>query len=227
MDSFCNLNGQNISRWGVAVTLLLLGLSIETEAQSGRRGSRSTTPLSTTSTPATPATTEHSTSDSPKQSEQNALPSRLRILVARLPTSKHLHTEDVIAASFVKRLNQYANLECSSIGDVREGQAGARAKAETDALVVLLKFDIDSYQSGTIILNSQDLEIEYFVFAPRTGKKQTKGKVYFQGIGGGRMRKSDWPNGTPIKITAEGAGTEAAEDLYSWIALTAAQRPNP
>ena len=87
-----------------------------------------------------------------------------------------------------------------------------------------MKFAIDSFQSGTIILNSQDLVIEYFVLAPRTGKKQTKGKVYFQGIGGGRMRKSGWPNGTPIRITPEAAGIEAADGLYFWLKLAAMQK---
>jgi hypothetical protein len=85
-----------------------------------------------------------------------------------------------------------------------------------------MKFDIDSFQSGTIITNSQDLEIEYFVLAPRTGKKQTKGKLYYQSIGGGRLRKSEWPNGTPIRITPEAAGIEAAEGLYFWLKLAAA-----
>ena len=76
-------------------------------------------------------------------------------------------------------------------------------------------------------MNSQDLEIEYFVLAPHTGKKQTKGKVYFQGIGGGRMRKDNWPNGTPIKITPEGAGIEAADGLYFWLKLVASRKKDP
>src|SRR4029450_7799494 len=103
----------------------------------------------------------------------------------------------------------------------------ARAKSETEAFVVLLKFDINSYQSGTIILNSPDLEIEYFAFAPQTGKKDVKGKVYFQTIGSGRMQKSGWPNGTPIRITPEAAGIEAAETLYHLLAVKTATRPRP
>ena len=115
---------------------------------------------------------------------------RVKLLVARQPTSKHLHSEDQIFASFIKQLNRYENIEATSIGDLKEGQAVDRAKAETTAFVILMKFDIDSFQNGTIIMNSQDLEIEYAVLAPHTGKRQTKGKVYFEGIGGGMMHKA-------------------------------------
>jgi hypothetical protein len=151
------------------------------------------------------------------------LASPVHLLVARQPTSKHLTTEDQIFASFVKHLNQYDNIEATSIGDTREGQAVERARAETERFVILMKFEIDSFQSGTIILNSQDLQVEYAVFAPRTGKRQTKGKVFFQGIGGGRLRKSEWPRGTPIRITPEAAGIEAADGLYFWLKLVALQ----
>jgi hypothetical protein len=59
----------------------------------------------------------------------------------------------------------------------------------------------------------------YSVFRPHTGKEQTKGKVYYQGVGGGRLRKSEWPTGTPIRITTEAAGIEAAEQLHAWLAV--------
>jgi hypothetical protein len=153
---------------------------------------------------------------------------RVKLLFARQLTSKHLLNEDVIAASFFKRLTDFINVDCTSIGDLKHAQALARAKSEREAFVVLLKFDINSYQSGTILLNSPDLEIEYLAFAPRTGKKHVKGKIFFQTIGGGRMQRSGWPNGTPIKITPEGAGIEAAEILHHLLlAKAAAARTNP
>jgi len=153
---------------------------------------------------------------------------RVKLLFARQLTSKHLLNEDVIAASFFKRLTDFINVDCTSIGDLKHAQALARAKSEREAFVVLLKFDINSYQSGTILLNSPDLEIEYLAFAPRTGKKHVKGKIYFQTIGGGRMQRSEWPNGTPIKITPEGAGIEAAETLHHLLlAKAAAARTHP
>jgi hypothetical protein len=222
MSSF-HLRGQSRKQSGLAVFLLLFGViweAGEAEAQSGRRTVKPSSPVS--SVPAAPVVPNESPNpDSAKAPPPGELPSKVRLLVARQPTSKHLHTEDQIFASFVKHLNEYENIEATSIGDTREGQAVERAKNETEAFVILMKFEIDSFQSGTIIMNSQDLQIEYSVLAPHTGKRQTKGKVYFQGIGGGRLRKSGWPNGTPIRITPEAAGSEAADGLYFWLKLAA------
>lgn len=201
--------------------MLFLGLGLEpadADAQSGRRATSPASPVS--STPTTPAESETT-----KEPAPGKLPTRVQLLVARQPTSKHLYSEDQIFASFIKQLNRYENIEATSIGDLKESRAVERARAESDAYVILMKFDIDSFQNGTIIVNSQDLEIEYGVLAPRSGKRQTKGKVYFQGIGGGMMHKGDWPNGTPIRMTPEAAGIEAADGLYFWLKLVAAEKP--
>ena len=141
--------------------------------------------------------------------------------------ARHLQSEDVILASFVKRLNQYTNVSATSLGDLKHTEAVVLAKTEAEAFVVLLSFEIDSFQGGTIILNSPDLQIDYLVLASQTGKKQTKGKVYFQAIGGGRMRKSDWPGGTPIKITPEAAGIEAADHVHDWLRLDEMRKRQP
>ena len=224
MSLFPDSRRKSRKQWGFTLVLLLLGLTLEageTEAQSGRR---TAPPSPVNSTPPTPVvTTENTSPEKEKPLAPGQLPAKVRLLVAKQPTSKHLSSEDQIFASFIKQLNRYENIEASSIGDLKESAAVDRAKTETDDFVVLLKFDIDSFQNRTIITNSQDLEIEYSVLAPRTGKKQTKGKIYFQTIGGGRMRKQDWPNGTPIRITPEGAGIEAADGLYFWLKLAAAR----
>jgi hypothetical protein len=224
MSLFPLLRRRSSRRCGFTFLLLLLGLTLESreiEAQSGRRADPPSS--SATPTPAMPAT-GNINAEAEKPLHPGELPTKVRLLVARQPTSKHLHTEDQIFASFVKQLNRYENIEATSVGDIKEGQAVERAKAETDAFVVLLRFDIDNFQGGTIIMNSPDLQIDYSVLAPQTGKKQAKGKVYFQAIGGGRMRRSDWPNGTPIKITPEGTGIEAADGLYFWLKLAAMKK---
>ena len=225
MSLFPLLKRQSGKQWGFAIALLLFGITLEAaeaEAQSGRRAAKPSPPVN--STPPAPIVTTESPNPDKQVPAPGELPSKVRLLVARQPTSRHLRTEDQILASFVKHLNRYENIEATSVGDVKEGQAVDRAKAETEAFVILMKFDIDSFQGGTIIMNSQDLQIEYFVLAPRSGKRQTKGKVYFQGIGGGRLRKDNWPNGTPIRITPEAAGIEAADGLYFWLKLAAVRK---
>lgn len=218
---FPNLRRTIQKQWGFTVVLLLLGLGlepIEAEAQSGRRAAPPSSPAA--STP--PVTDQNRTPEA--ENPLGTLPTKVRLLVAKQPTSRRLGTEEQIFASFVKQLNRYENIEATSIGDLKENRAIERAKTETEAYVILMKFDIDSFQNGTIITNSQDMDIEYFVIAPHTGKKETKGKVYFQSIGGGRMRKDGWPNGTPIRITPEGTGIEAADGLYFWLKLAATKK---
>jgi hypothetical protein len=222
MSLFLKLKDQCGKQWGLALVVLLAGLVLDGEGQSGRRASKPAS--SRTSTPGSPVVADNPSTEVEKTLARGELPAKVRLLVAREPTSRHLLSEDQIFASFVKQLNRYENIEATSVGDTKEGRAVERAKAESEGYVVLMKFDIDSFQSGTIIVNSQDLQIEYSVLAPRTGKRQTKGKIYFQGIGGGRMRKSEWPNGTPIRITPEAAGIEAADGLYFWLRLAAAKK---
>ncbi|MDQ1707992.1 MAG: hypothetical protein QOJ88_1203 [Pyrinomonadaceae bacterium] len=224
MSLFLRLKRQRQRHCGLAVVLVLFAVGLEAaeaEAQSGRRASKPASPASV------PAATTTEIADAEKILAPGELPASVRLLVARQPTSKHLPTEDQIFASFVKHLNRYDKVDAASIGDLKEGLAVERARTETKAFVILLKFEIDSFQSGTIIMNSRDLQVEYAVLAPQTGKRQTKGKVYFQGIGGGRLRKSDWPNGTPIRITPEGAGIEAADGLYFWLKLAALRKTTP
>jgi hypothetical protein len=202
-------------RKAAAVLLVMFVFCASLCAQSGRHGEKLT---------AVPAPVDTPAANSVTPSSAARLPEKTQLLVARQTTHKHLRTEDVVFASFVKRLNEYTNVECLPLGDMKQSQAAARAKTETVRPVVIVTFDIDSYAGGTIILNSQDLEIEYFLFAPRSGKKQTQGKVYFQSVGSGRLRKSNWPNGTPVKMTPEDAGIEAAESLYQWLVFAAATR---
>ena len=144
--------------------------------------------------------------------------SPVKLLIGKQPTSKHQPSEDVIFASFIKRLGEFKNLNGSLIGEITREHAAKRAQKETDAYVVLVQFIVDKYQRGKIVLDSPDLEIKYFVFAPLSVQPQLKGKVYYQAIGGGQRRKSTWPEDPPVKITVEAAGIEAAERLHDWLA---------
>jgi hypothetical protein len=138
-----------------------------------------------------------------------------------------LLSEDTIFASFVNRLTEDPNIIATTIGDVERQDAVLRARSATDSMVVLLSFEIDTVQDGTIVFNSPDLQVEYQIHEPVTGKKLAKGKVYFQAIGGARARRSEWPGGTPIKITAEAAGIDAADHVHDWLRLAEVQRQRP
>jgi hypothetical protein len=196
--------------WFATLVLLVLICS-SAFAQSGRRAPRT---LPTTNSGDTTSNEKRVVPSRPELSRKVA------ILVARQPTSKHLAEEDVIYGSFIKRLNEFASVTGTALGDVKRSDSVKRAQAESESYVVLLRFDVDDYQNGTILINSHDLIVDYYVFAPRTGKQESKGKVYFQAVGGGRLRKSDWPSGTPIKITPEAAGIDAAEQLHGWLLVT-------
>lgn len=219
MSFFLHRHRKTFKYAGFAAILLVLGLIGRVEAQSGRRGS-----MSKPSHPTLPTLPEgHETTPTPTLPTAR-LAQSVRLLIGRQRTKRRLQSEDTILATFVNRLTSDPNVQGTSIGDLGRQDAVLRAKSERDSYVVLLSFEIDSFQNGTIILNSPDLQVEYQILEPLTGKKLTKGKIYFQSIGGGRMRKSEWPGGTPIKITAEATGIEAADHVHDWLRLQEVQK---
>ena len=193
----------------VAASSLLLLLAMQTIAQSGRRATKPT-PQPPTTTPKT------DTEQSPK-SIARALKNKVSLVVAREPSSKRLFSEDTIFKHFIDQLSGFTNVTATSIGDVKRDAAVKRAKSETESIVVLMQFDVDEFQNGTIILNSPDLDIKILVFEPKTGKKKFEGKVYYKAVGGPMLKRDNWPNGTPIRITTEAVGIEAAEQVHDWL----------
>jgi hypothetical protein len=199
-----------------AASGLLLLLSTPAMAQSGRRAPKpAETPVSL---PKTDSTGSKNTARELKQ--------RVSLLVGREPSSKHLLSEDAIFADFLKHLGDFKNVSYSSMGDIKRDRAVKRAKTETDSSVVVLQFDVDEFQNGTLILNSPDLEVHVYVFEPKTGQKKFEGKVYYKAVGGPMLKKDNWPTGTPVKITTEAVGIEAAEQVRDWLLVQDIQRKN-
>jgi hypothetical protein len=191
----------------VAVSGLLLLLATQTSAQSGRR----------TLKPSQPPVTPQTDTDTTPKSTARELKERVTLLVGREPSSKHLLSEDSIFATFLEQLNGFKNVTATSIGDVKRDNAVKRAKSETTPIVILMQFDVDEFQGGTIILNSPDLDIKVLVFEPRTGRKKFEGKVYYKAVGGPMLKRDNWPNGTPIRITKDAVAIEAAEQVRDWL----------
>ena len=200
-----------------AASSLLLLLATEGIAQSGRRTPKPTQP------PVTPPQTESEVS--PKTTARD-LKQKVSLVVGMEPSSKHLLSEDSIFKHFLQTLGEFKNVTTTSIGDVKRDAAEKRAKRETDSVVVLLQFDVDEFQNGTIILNSPDLDVRVYIFEPRTGKKRFEGKVYYKAVGGPMLKRDNWPNGIPIRITTEAVGIEAAEQVHDWLIVEATRKKN-
>ena len=208
---------------GLILVSLLVFLDLPGKGQSGRRAPRLEPPPTPAVTPA--ADGSDSAPGVGNKQGNHKLEQKVTLLVARQLTSKQLPSETTIYTSFIKRLNEFTNVSGTSIGDVKRQQAILRAREETESVVVLLQFEIDNFQEGRIVLNSPDLEVKYFIFAPGTGQEKAKGKVYYQAIGGAGMRKDNWPKGPPIKITVEAAGIEAAERVHDWLLAVSMHQP--
>ncbi|HEV8428113.1 MAG TPA: hypothetical protein VGQ41_09460 [Pyrinomonadaceae bacterium] len=191
-----------------AASSLLLLLATQTVAQSGRRAPKPVEP---------PVTTPKTDSESSSKNTARDLKQRVSLLVGSEPSSKHLLSEDAIFANFLNHLREFKNVSTTEMGAIKRDRAVKRAKSETDSVVVLMQFDVDEFQNGTLILNPTDLEVHVYVFEPKTGQKRFEGKVYYKAVGGPMLKKDNWPTGTPIRITTEAVGIEAAEQVRDWL----------
>jgi len=192
----------------LAASSLLLLLATQTIAQSGRRAPKPAQPVPT---PQTDADT------TPASNNAREVKEPVSLLVAREPSSKHLLSEDAIFTTILQKLGEFKKVTATNIGDLKRNGAVKRAKSETSSIVVLVQFDVDEFQAGTIILNSPDLNVKILVFEPQTGQKKFEGKVYYKAVGGPMLKKDNWATGTPIRITTEGVAIEAAEQVRDWL----------
>lgn len=192
-----------------AASSLLLIFASQGISQSGRK----------TAKPPQPPASIPQANDETNEVKMTArdLRNQVTLLVGRQPTSEKLLSEDAIFENFMKRLNEVKNVSATSIGVLKRDEMVKRAKSETEAILVWIRFDVDNFQHGTIIVNSPDLDVDVSVFVPATGKEKFKGKVYYKAVGGPMLKKDNWPNGTPIRMTTETVGIEAAEQVRDWL----------
>ena len=200
-----------------AASSLVLLLATQSLAQSGRRTKPSPAPTPTPELQRDPA-------GESSQSSGRALTQKVSLLVGGNFSSKHLLSEDAILLNMISHLSESKNISATSLGSLKHSEATKRAKMESDRFVVLVEFDVDEFQSGTIILNSPDLDVRILVFAPQTGQKKFEGKVYYKAVGGPMLKRDNWPNGTPIRITTEAVGIEAAEQIRDWLIVEETRR---
>ena len=190
------------------VSSLLVLLATETPGQSGRRAPKP---------PQTPVTTPQPEPETRPKNEARELKHKVSLVVVRELTSYELLSEEAIFSHFVARLKEFTNVTVTDAGVLKRDHAVKRAKTEKDAAVILVQYDVDEFQAGTIILNPQDMDVKVTVFLPQTGQKKFEGKVYYKAVGGPMLKRDNWPTGTPVRITTETVGIEAAEQVRDWL----------
>lgn len=193
--------------------LFISGLFVSVQAQSGRRAPKPTNKVEQSD--AVPAQSTPSET-SPTAATNTSAAAKTTLLVASYNSNPRFGgSAIVIFFNFNKRLNESASFAAKTIGSMKREEAERRAKAEQEAYTIFLEVQPDVYQQGTLVINSPDLIIRYYILAPVTGKVKGKGKVYYQAMGGSRTRTGDLGD-TPIKITPEAAGSEAADLVLDW-----------
>jgi hypothetical protein len=195
-----------------ALSFLLIGT--QALSQSGRRAK-----------PAPTVTPPPRTEDTaPTDLGTRDVPEPVTLIVARQFTTRRMLSENTIFANFVNRLNEFKNVKATTLGESNRDRARKRAKQEDEAIVLLMQFDIDSFQKGTYILDSPDMDVRVLAFVPKTGQEKFKGKVYYKAQQGPMVKRDNWPGGIPIKITAEAVGVEAADQVHDWLIVEALRK---
>lgn len=190
------------------VSGLLVLLATEVLGQSGRRAPKP---------PQTPVTKPQTEADAKPKPDGRELKHKVSLVVASEVSSYGLLSEEAIFAAFVTRLKEFANVSVTEVGYLKRDHAEKRARKEAEAAVVLVQYDIDEFQMGSIMVNPQDMDVKVFVFAPKSGAKKFEGKVYYKSAGGPMLRRDNWPSGTPVRMTTEAVGIEAAEQVRDWL----------
>lgn len=210
----------------LAVSLATAGLLSATlsstasaRAQSGRRGAPRT--QETTAAETNKAASEDATADGRAgeavAAKKPAVTYRL-VVAARFDTKNELRAA-VIFSKFVQRLGEGAPA-VTSLGQLKRDEGLARAAREDSAAYfVWVQIEEDVVQDGSLVLNGSDLVVKYQIHPPGSRESKGKGKVYYQAMGGPRQRQDRFPSGSPIKITPEAAGEEAAEMVLDWFRI--------
>ena len=199
MSFFLNPERKTIKYCCLALFLLLFGQSSKAEAQSGRRVGKPQPESSPVPQPI--ASPDPSTSNAAAAPPPGSLKQTVRLMIGRHSTQRHLQSEDVIFASFVKRLNSFPNVATTAIGELKRQEAVIQAKNISDSFVVLLSFEIDSFQNGTIILNSPDLQTSIRYLRHAQARNLQRGKSTFSqlaavecvGVNGREAPRSELP----------------------------------
>jgi hypothetical protein len=192
--------------------LCLLSFYSMGEAQSGRRSQPNSSSVSPApkveAEPAQEAPVAASKPEQPKQKLIAGMDELSRSI--NIP----LYMSNAVWEGFLERFRKVSSLNVTT-QDMRRKDAVERAKKETESFVVLLELETQYMDSGAGVgqVNSNDLQINYTIFSPVTGKVKSSGRVYVRqssGILSGRL-----PTSRAGESQLYEAGREAANRVLS------------
>lgn len=163
----------NIPRKPIELTIIVLFLLVSicvVQAQSGRRQTRASAVATPTPTPEPTPTPKVQ----PKSELGFFVGMDTRDTFANIPLSFY----DTVLSSCVARLGKMSSATVTMAPhELNRGEAAKKAKGETKTYVVWLQLNRDTMNSSSS--NSYDqIQIEYAVYAPGTGKIVTSGRSY-------------------------------------------------
>jgi hypothetical protein len=194
-------------KWILPLLLVVPLAGVAVSGQSGRK-------LPTWNEPKTKPTPEaEDTSTAPKP-KQKKPPTRV-ILVKSLINLNMVFWSDVVMQACLARLKQSPALEPSKGQDLNRKEAIDLAKSEKEAYVVLIELE----EPPMVHTNPGDyanMEVQYIILTPGTGKNKNMGRVYPDSVSGpvGGSRG-------PIQYRMELAGREVANRIMSSVGVGA------
>lgn len=196
----------------LATTLsLIAACAVSAEAQSGRRARK---PTVVTPPPPEP-------SPEVKKPVQETKPSLTFIIGSdRHESFSYIpsYFSDSVMRACADRLDDAPSVRVDVVHrDINRGEAIKRAKEEKEAFVVWLQLRTEYAAAGRTDLN--ELYLEYWLFAPTTGKTTTTGRVYQQAYSTGPVivgpRTTGRTSAAYTEILLKRAAREAAERILA------------
>lgn len=203
-------------------TLLLVVACHVAQAQSGRRSSPVRREPPASPAPAAPSTTTETPANPATKKVEG---SKLNVMVTYYMEDSNIQPEKALSVfdTFVRRLKDSKDLNITTEKAMNRKSAVVRASAEKETFVVWLRFQPDlrdpnhpemsSYDSDNLILN-------YIVFAPITARIKADGRLYCQcrqrsvsDINSGRAPKAarkQIAKDMPVVYTLDDMGRDAA-----------------
>lgn len=124
------------------------------------------------------------------------------------------YMSEAVWSGFVQRFKEISSIVLATDKNMRGKGASDRAKKETESFVVLLELDsnyVNTTRTGQVY--PEDIVINYFLYAPVTGKTKAQGRVYARASLG--ILSSPLPTGRSGEAQLNNAGRETAERVLS------------